>query len=129
MPKRPLLTSFPQLGFFHYPAFSPSVITTAENTKWPLTVAEFFTITAIPVAAPNYTAPVLMMTASHDSIFCGGNCTGIVDGPNSVSKSLFPKSKSWETYMQPETGHGMNLHFNASGWYGVVNEWVEREVV
>ena len=70
-----------------------------------------------------------MVTASHDSIFCGGNCTGIVDGPYSVSASLFPKSKKWETYLQPETGHGMNLHLNASAWYAVVNEWVEREVV
>ena len=52
-------------------------------------------------------------------IFCGSNCTGILE----PAKVFFPKAKVFETYLQPATGHGLNLHYNASAGYGVIERF------
>lgn len=64
------------------------------------------------------------MAASNDLIFCGGVCYGIVDGPTSGVPELFAAAKPLEVYIQPDTGHGMNLHYNATGWYDVVFDFL-----
>lgn len=69
-----------------------------------------------------------MVIGQNDRLFCGGNCTGIVDGENSPSPSLFPQSSAFETYIQPGTGHEMALHKNATGWQDVVFEFLEQNV-
>lgn len=61
------------------------------------------------------------MAAEFDLIFCGANCTGLVEGP--ATKEVFPNA-DLEVYIQPNTGHGMNLHRNATGWYDVVFDWL-----
>ena len=38
------------------------------------------------------------------------------------------RSQPFETYIQPDTGHGMNLHYNATGFYKVVNTFVKENV-
>ena len=30
-------------------------------------------------------------------------------------------------YIQPETGHGINLHYNATGAYGVINNFLQAK--
>ncbi len=61
-----------------------------------------------------------MLTAEHDLIFCGYDCKGIIDGPFAKSPHLFPATKKFATYMQPNTGHGLNLHFNSTAAYKVI---------
>ncbi|KAI9656022.1 MAG: hypothetical protein M1821_005083 [Bathelium mastoideum] len=109
-----------QFNFFTWPFFDPKLLEYAEDNKWPFTVGEFMTSGFVPVVAPEFTKPVLLMTAEFDLIFCGANCTDIVTAP---AEQAFPKAEL-EVYMQPNTGHGMNLHFNATGWYEVVFDWL-----
>jgi hypothetical protein len=66
------------------------------------------------------------MAADSDLIFCGSDCHGIVDGPTSSTPKVFPVAKPLEVYIQPNTGHGMNLHFNATGWYGAVQDFLGK---
>ncbi|KAL9085620.1 MAG: hypothetical protein Q9165_007521 [Trypethelium subeluteriae] len=111
-----------QFDFFTWPFFDPELLEYVEENKWPFTVGEFMTSGFVPVRAPDFTKPVLLMAAEFDLIFCGANCTGIVKGP---AEEAFPKAEL-EVYLQPNTGHGMNLHFNATGWYGVVFDWLHE---
>lgn len=67
-----------------------------------------------------------LVAADADLIFCGSNCHGVVDGPYAANAKLFPEAQPLETYIQPNTGHGMNLHFNATGWYGVVQDFLGK---
>ncbi len=69
-----------------------------------------------------------MLNGANDMLFCGGNCEGIVDGPDSVSPSLFPKAHIFESQLQPETGHGINLHFNAREGFNVVNDFLAEHL-
>ncbi|KIW68511.1 hypothetical protein PV04_04451 [Phialophora macrospora] len=114
-----------QYSFLEYPYFDPAVLDRAEATKYPFTVGEFLSISALPVAAPNFQGPVLYVAAQSDLIFCGSNCTGLF-GPDSIAVEGFNGSSSVETYIQPNVGHGINLHYNATGAYNVILDWADR---
>jgi hypothetical protein len=64
------------------------------------------------------------MAAEFDLIFCGGMCKGLVDGQANPAPKVFPAAKPLSIYIQPNTGHGMNLHKNATAWYEVVNNFL-----
>lgn len=34
----------------------------------------------------------------------------------------------FESYIQPNTGHGMTLHYNSSGGYGVITNFISNNV-
>lgn len=65
------------------------------------------------------------MAADSDLIFCGGNCT--VDYVSPPAKQVFPNAKPLDVYVQPNTGHAMNVHYNATGWYDVVFDWIKEQ--
>ena len=52
---------------------------------------------------------------------CAGNCTSILE-PAAFD---FPASTRFATYLQPNTGHGINQHHNASGFYDVVLDFLK----
>ena len=110
-------------GFFDWRGLLPL----AELTKQPATVGELLTI---GIASNNsFAGPVLVLTGDQDTPFCGGNCrfTGdpsIPSIPSTLQRSFpnVPKNK-YLTYIQPNTGHGINLHYNATGAYDVMNRF------
>ena len=70
---------------------------------------------------------------ANDLPYCGGNClaTGIPSLPSipaAVAMS-FPKvaSSDFEAYIQPNTGHGINLHYNATGAYDVIQTFLQSK--
>lgn len=65
------------------------------------------------------------MAGDSDLIFCGADCHGVVDGSDSVSPLVFSAATPFKTYIQPNTGHGMNLHKNATGWFDVVFDFLQ----
>jgi len=67
-----------------------------------------------------------MISGVYDLILCGADCNDVVPGP--LSPLLFPNASTFEGYLQPDTGHGMNLHYNATGTYGVIMDFLERTV-
>lgn len=69
-----------------------------------------------------------IMAGENDLPFCGGQCHGLVDGPDANLGAQYPKASKVGAYVQPNSGHGMNLHYNASAWYKVVNDYLDKEV-
>ena len=49
-----------QFSFLSYPYFDPAVLEAAEDNKWPFTVGEIITISAVPFSATQYKGPVLV---------------------------------------------------------------------
>jgi hypothetical protein len=103
----------------------------------------FYTTTFV---AKNFAGPVLVSTTTYarlicvwcwesydanvrsqltagdsDQVMCAGNCTSILE-PAAVD---FPASRKFATYLQPNTGHGLNQHLNASGFYDVVLDFLK----
>lgn len=108
--------------FFHAPNFDPDMLVFAEQSKKPVTVGELMTSASVPMQS-GFTGPVLIITGSHDLPFCGGDCLntgGVTASIPAQGKMAFPKSKAFEAYVQPETGHGLNMHYNATGGYDYI---------
>ncbi|KAK4961852.1 hypothetical protein LTR10_002344 [Elasticomyces elasticus] len=110
-----------QYSFLTAPYFDPKVLAYAEAHKFPFSISEFLTQGLIETNATAFTGPVLLMAADTDLIFCQSDCVGIVD----QLAPFFPAAAPFQTYVQPRTGHGMNLHYNATAMYGVVNKFLK----
>ena len=131
--------------------FDPMLLAYAEETKQPVTTGELLTQGSLPLVNA-FAGPVLVITGcklgldtskeysmltsfpANDLPFCGGNClatgnSSLPSIPAAVAKS-FPKvpSNNFEAYIQPNTGHGINLHFNATGAYDVINNFLNAKV-
>jgi hypothetical protein len=69
-----------------------------------------------------------MLSGQSDLPFCGGDCTGVLEGPASVSPFVFPSAQPFVSYIQPNTGHALNLHYNASAAYEVIHGFLKEHV-
>lgn len=116
---------------FLYPGFfDPAILQFSESTKEPLTTGEVLTLGGSPSTVPGFKGPVQVLVGNQDFIFCGGDCmaTGdpaLVGGsiPGGVTKA-FPAAKAFEAYIQPNTGHAINLHYNATAAYKATQEFL-----
>ncbi|KAL3490944.1 Alpha/Beta hydrolase protein [Aspergillus germanicus] len=117
-----------QCAFYTYPFFDTNVLKQAERIKAPFAISELLSFASVPLAAPNFTAPVLMLSGQADLPFCGGDCTGVLEGPASLSPFVFPNAEPLASYIQPNTGHALNLHYNASAAYQVIHGFVKEHV-
>jgi len=81
-----------------------------------VTIGEIFTLANGAPATSPHTGPALVLTGNEDSIYCGGRCesTGnpnLASIPAGVAKA-FPNASKFEAYIHPNTGHGINFHYN-----------------
>jgi len=110
-------------NFFKAPFYDTTVLDYAEKTKTPFALMEIITLGITNLTSPDFTGPVLVITGEYDFIFCTGYCPGILE-PGAVK--TFPGSKSLEAYVQPDSGHGINLSLNATGSYGVITDFLKK---
>lgn len=65
--------------------------------------------------------------SANDVPYCGGNCmaTGgaLASIPAGVQMNV-PGASPFEAYIQPNTGHGINLHYNQTGAYAVITSFL-----
>ncbi|KAJ8067352.1 hypothetical protein OCU04_004705 [Sclerotinia nivalis] len=120
-----------QFAFFAPPYYNPAIAEYTEHNKEPFTTGEILTMAAQPSSAPNFTGPVLILTGNEDQIFCGGNCseTGASAALNIPAQAavIFPKARTFTAYIQPRCGHAVNVHFNSSGAYRVMNGFLREQ--
>lgn len=113
--------------------FDPEIAYYAESGKQPVTVGELLTIGSIANAPSMYPGPVLVFTGSADLPFCGSNCYAPAkSGRGNIveaTKALFPNASAFEAYIQPDTAHGLTLHYNATAGYEYINDWLEANVL
>lgn len=117
-----------QYAFLEPGNYDVGLALAAEKTKQPVTTGELLTIGSSPSSSP-FTGPVLVITGETDVPFCGGNCYGQVMGTNTSNipegvAMAFPSASAFESYIQPNTGHGLNFHYNATAGYQVVQDFL-----
>ncbi|TKA77437.1 hypothetical protein B0A49_02329 [Cryomyces minteri] len=113
---------------FLYPGFFEDAISLfAEKTKQPVTLGEILTL-AGPIAPNKFAGPVQVVTGRQDQIYCGGDClaTGTqLPSIPAAAQVLFPNASAFQAYIHPNTGHGLNFHYNATGAYHVIQQWFQ----
>ena len=104
--------------------FETEIAYFGEQGKQPVTVGEVLTLGSVPKTNP-FSGPVLVITGDADLPFCGGDCQNTGGSAPSIISSVamgFPNTQV-EDVIQPNTGHGINLHYNATGAYNVINSF------
>ena len=139
-----------QYLFFLPGYFDPGALLAGEQTKQPVTIGELLTSGSLPMVN-TYAGPVLVLTgceSPYDSVaitnvltafvandlpYCGGNClaTGNASLPSipAAVAMNFPMvpSSNFTAYIQPNSGHSINFHYNATGAYGVINSFLNSK--
>lgn len=115
--------------FFYNGGYDEEVFVKGEAARQTVTIGELLTLggpIAPPQAASNFTGDVLVVTGSHDLVYCAGGC--IRNGTNLPAEvqTLYPNAGSFETYIPAYTGHAINLHYSAPETYAYVFEWLSQ---
>ncbi|KAI4093540.1 MAG: hypothetical protein LQ344_002766 [Seirophora lacunosa] len=117
-----------QFAFLLPNFFDPSILLFAESTKFPFTLGELLTIGNAPPVAPQFKGPVQIVTGRQDAIYCGGDCLATGDPAlasiPAKSKAAFPAAAAFEAYIHPNSAHAINLHYNATGAYHVIQRFL-----
>lgn len=81
------------------------------------------TLSMCITAAPNFAGDVLLITGDHDRIFCDPEreCRNILD-----EGMYYPRARSFESVLVPDTAHNLNLHLNAPHTYGTIMDWLAQ---
>jgi hypothetical protein len=70
---------------------------------------------------------VLVTTGENDLLACGGNCT-VSYYATGQQDALFSSAKVVETYLHPNAGHGTNFAANATGFFGKIVSFLDRNI-
>ncbi|KAJ5179483.1 hypothetical protein N7492_002693 [Penicillium capsulatum] len=120
-----------EYAFFNPGNFDPEILEFGDKIKQPVTVGELLTIGSIPKQS-KFSGPVLIISGSNDLPFCGGNCLatgGTAKSIPAAAKVAFPSAKTFSAVIQPQTGHGLNLHYNATGGYKQIADFLDHNVL
>jgi hypothetical protein len=106
--------------------FDTNLLDFAEATKQPSTIGELLTVASM---APKnkFAGPVYIINGDKDIPFCGGDCFatgGAAESIPAAAKAVFPSASAFAAYIQPNTGHGINLHHNATGAYQQIHNFL-----
>ena len=121
-----------QLLFLYPGYFDPMLEVLGEQTKQPVTIGELLTLGAVPTMN-NYAGPVLVINGNGDVPYCGGDCSAtgnpmLPSIPAGVKMAL-PKvqASDFMAYVQPNTGHGINFHYNATAAYKIIQNFLSSK--
>jgi hypothetical protein len=115
---------------FLYPPFvTEEIEESVEQMKQPFALGELSTVASATELADRFTGPALVLTGREDIIFCGGDClfTGDANVPSipALLRQNLPNASPFEVIIQPNTGHAINVHLNATGAFKAINQFLD----
>ncbi|OCF57861.1 hypothetical protein L486_03882 [Kwoniella mangroviensis CBS 10435] len=141
--------SVDQTGFFHYPNYTNGSLDFFTNNKGEYTLGQQNSIAAPLQLKNNYTSPVFVVTGQYDAPYCAANCyVTSSSGSNSTTsaagngtatstrpsqldtaKELYPSASIFQTYVVPDTAHGIIYHTTAYEAYQRIIDFVKSASV
>ncbi|KDN62801.1 hypothetical protein CSUB01_02710 [Colletotrichum sublineola] len=97
-------------------AYTPELLDYGVSLKQPVPIGEFasaFNILARP--GGSFHAPVQFLLPEFDFYICRGDCNNYVDVD--YLKTFYPNATDIDLKMQPNTGHALPLHNNATAGF------------
>ncbi len=117
--------------FFNTANASQAVIAEDEALKQTGTTGEVGSFTAAGPLTPQISVPVLLVMGDSDYLFCdpasGLPCTNKNDILARESSHFSPQAQL-EAYVQPNSGHDLNLHKNAHLWFEFATNWANHHI-
>ena len=106
-------------------AFTKELLDYGNAIKQPAPVGELTSsYQFVGVPGPDFKGPIQFMMPEFDFFICGGDCK------NTYSldqlHDLYPKASGIEVYIQPNTGHALPLHNNATAGFQASFDFLAR---
>ncbi|KZT36201.1 alpha/beta-hydrolase [Sistotremastrum suecicum HHB10207 ss-3] len=111
-----------------FPFYIQALLDSSFADEGVVTLGELMTL-LIPTmtTASAYTGRVLVATGAEDFAFCNGDCSQIVTGTQTAVEAvqnLYPVASAFETFVPENTGHSINMHYDAAAAYAVIESFI-----
>lgn len=117
-----------QTGFFGgdpKTAFTPELLDVGNDLKQPVAIGELASGgQVIGRPGPNTKIPIQYVLAERDFLICGGDCNGVTN--LTVLRQFWPVATDLDMFVQPNTGHALPLHNNATAGFQLSLDFLER---
>ncbi|ETN36815.1 uncharacterized protein HMPREF1541_07802 [Cyphellophora europaea CBS 101466] len=106
-------------------AFTKELLDYGDAIKQPVPVGELVSGSQI-IGRPgkNLKAPIQYVLPEFDFFICGGDCKGVTNA--TVLRETWPSASDLEVVIQPNTGHALPLHNNASAGFQLSFDFLAR---
>ncbi|KAI0379244.1 hypothetical protein F5Y04DRAFT_283028 [Hypomontagnella monticulosa] len=114
-----------QKVYFTKDTLTPELLNFTEEVKQPEAVALYASSgQAFAHVGPAYRGPVQLIAGEFDYVNCAGDCKGTytVDG---IKASTFPAASNVTVYLQPNTGHALNVATGATTVFNMMFSYLE----
>lgn len=106
-------------------AFTPELLEIGNDLKQPVAVGELASSgQVIGLPGPNTKIPIQYVLAERDFLVCGGDCNGVTN--LTVLQQFWPAATDIDMFVQPNTGHALPLHNNATAGFQLSFAFLER---
>jgi pimeloyl-ACP methyl ester carboxylesterase len=106
-------------------AYTPKLLEYGNSIKQPVPIGEFASaFSLLGNYGPSFKAPIQYVLPEFDFYICRGDCKGLAD-----IKSLnttYPHNTAIEVVIQPNTGHALPLHHNATAGFQLTYDFLAR---
>ena len=106
-------------------AFTPELLEYGNSIKQPVPIGEFASaFWLIGNYGPSFKAPVQYLLPEFDFYICRGDCKGLAN-VTALAQTL-PNATAIEVAIQPNTGHALPLHNNATAGFQLMFDFLGR---
>lgn len=106
-------------------AFTPELLDYGNDIKQPVPIGEFASaFWLIGNYGPSFKAPVQYLLPEFDFYVCRGDCNGLAN--LTTLAQTYPNATDIEVAIQPNTGHALPLHNNATAGFQLTFDFLAR---
>jgi pimeloyl-ACP methyl ester carboxylesterase len=106
-------------------AFTPELLDYGNDIKQPVPIGEFASaFWLIGNYGPSFKAPVQYLLPEFDFYICRGDCKGLANV--TALAQTYPNATEIEVAIQPNTGHALPLHNNATAGFQLTFDFLSR---
>lgn len=106
-------------------AFTPELLQYGDEIKQPVPIGEFASaFSLIGNYGPSFKAPIQYLLPELDFYICRGDCNGLAN--ITMLNETYPNATDIEVAIQPNTGHALPLHNNATAGFQLIYNFLAR---
>jgi hypothetical protein len=105
-------------------AFSPELLDYGDSIKQPFPAGELVSSYTLLDAFGPFEGPIQYLLPENDFFICGGDCNGVYSLKD--LKKAFPKAADIKVDIQPNTGHALPLHYNATAGFQLTFDFLAK---
>jgi pimeloyl-ACP methyl ester carboxylesterase len=107
-------------------AYTPAMLEYGNSIKQPVPIGEFASaFSLLGNVGLSFKAPVQYLLPENDFYVCRGDCNGLADAEE-IRNTTFPHATAIEIAIQPNTGHALPLHNNATAGFQLTFDFLAK---